>query len=134
MSKVLIDSSVFVSYFGSDSNTSKSHLLWQHIASQHIKVVNSALVIAETLNILSQHKIPNLPMIYNTLKQIETTSIDNDFIELFVDYVSKFPCSLKSSDLVIAFTAKLHSASLITWDKRLLDNQICPTLTPSQYI
>jgi len=73
-------------------------------------------------------------MIYDKLKQIETTSLDDEFLELLVNYVTKNRRFLKSSDLIIVFTAKLHSATLITWDKRLLDNQICPTLTPSQYI
>lgn len=134
MPKILIDSSVFVSYFGSDSNTTPSQLLWKHIASQNVKIINSSLVVAETLHTLSQQKIANLSNIYNTLKQIDTTPLDEEFVDRFVDYVSKSPCSLRSSDMVIAFTAKLHSAVLITWDKRLLDNPVCPTLTPNQYI
>jgi|SRR3989344_2794665 len=134
MPKILIDSSVYISYFGSDSNTPQSLVFWERISSKDVKVTSSSLVTAETMIILSQQKIPNLPMIYDKLKQIETTSLDDEFLELLVNYVTKNRRFLKSSDLIIVFTAKLHSATLITWDKRLLDNQICPTLTPSQYI
>ncbi|TSC85822.1 MAG: hypothetical protein G01um101416_774 [Microgenomates group bacterium Gr01-1014_16] len=133
MSTLVIDSSVYVSYFGKDINTPQSKIFWQTLETSTFKIIVPALVVAETLVSLSKQQVSYLGLVHKYFKSSPIFPIDQDLIDNLSTYLNP-PPKLKTSDFLIAVIAKLHSATLITWDKRLLDNQICPTLTPSQYI
>ena len=135
--KLVIDSSVFISHLGkNDEFTSGSKLFFTTIFEQKEELVIPTLVIAEILTILSQQNHTNLKLIYNTFNDFNIIDISSNFLEKFVDLLIKKHPSMKTSDLVIAATAKFNDSTLITWDRKILKpaKLICPTFTPKQYI
>lgn len=134
MTKLVADSSVFISYFGNDNFTPDTKLFFSRLDPKTTELVLPSLVIAETLTILSRLEPDRTKDIFNPLQFSKSIPLDHNFLNQLVDHLSIHPSPLKSSDTIIALTAKLQSATLITWDKRLLDNSFCSTLTPNQYI
>ena len=133
MSTLILDSSVYVSYFGQDANTPQSKAFWRSLESYSPEIVVPSLVVTETLVSLSKQKVSYLNLVSKYFKSTPIFFIDLGFLNNLPDYLTS-PPKLKTSDFLIALIAKLHSATLITWDKRLLDNQVCPTTTPEKYI
>jgi predicted nucleic acid-binding protein len=135
MSNIVIDSSVFISNFGQDKFTATAKSFIQIIIkNSNLKILLPTVIIAETLIICSRLKpSPNLQEIKQNLTLFETVDLDLDFLDHIAKFFSKEKSLLKTSDLIIALTAKLHSATLITWDKQLLSQTICPVTTPENF-
>lgn len=134
--KLVIDSSVFISHMGTnDEFTPTSQLFFKILFENKEKVVIPTLVIAETLTVLKQQQHPNLQIIFKNFQDFDAIPLDMGLLEKLRGILLKSTVTLKASDLVIALTAKVADAVLISWDKRMLtETSICPVLTPKQYI
>ena len=64
---------------------------------------------------------------------MEFSPLNKKLIEELTSFLESNQSPLKTSDLVIALTAKLNDATLITWDKQLQNNKICETASPENY-
>lgn len=131
---ICIDSSVYISSLGDEDIYSDfSRKFFHSLTSEQIII--PALVVAEVINILNKQKTGNLKKVYDSLLSFRLISFDH----LLLKYLwENFPkkVELKSSDLVIAITAQMTKATLITWDGKLLSSasSICPVTTPRDYI
>lgn len=134
MNKLVVDTSVFVSLFGTrDAFSENSAAFFSHV-NKDTEIIIPSLVVAETLVSLAKQKL-FFPDVYDRLIQFTLVSLDAQFLEQFRKLVVG-DVSMRSADFIIATTAKLNRATLISWDKRHLSkhNTICETLTPEQFI
>lgn len=135
--KLVIDSSVFISHLGqNDTFTSISKRLFQILLEQKHTIVIPTIVVAETLTILKKQKQSNLKAIYNTFNNFDLIDLDKKFLDKYVDLLITKGSDMKTSDFIIAATAKFTKSTLITWDQKIIKSakRICLTLTPKQYI
>lgn len=131
---LMIDSSVFVSSIGIDDiNTPYSRELFKKISSAEILV--PTLVIAETLHTLYKQGNTKIDSISKFLFSLKSVGMDQPLLQSIVQFLPK-SALLKTSDWLIAATAKINNAALITWDKKLLKYAgiICEVFSPEQFI
>ncbi len=133
MPKLVIDSSVFISAVGEKNVNSYPSQQFFGLLKRDIAII-PILVVIETITILGKQGNKQIEEILDYLLSMKTVNIDPEFLAKTKQWLIG-RTSLKTSDLLIAVTAKLHSCTLITWDKQLLKNahKICPTLTPTQF-
>lgn len=137
MEKIVIDSCIFVSNFGNDKFTNQSKLFFRQMSDADVSIVLPALVEAETLIVLKQNGKKDFTRIIEIFSQMEFRAVDKKTIHELTVFLKKNTTGttkLKASDFLIAITAKLNKAILVTWDQQLLKNSICKTLTPQQYV
>lgn len=130
---VSIDASVLISSIGiKDVFTPDSRKLFTQLTSKQ-RVVISIVAAAETMVVLSRQKATSGAKTLDYLKQFQIVPLDMSSLKEFSKF---FDRNLKTSDFLIATTAALHRAILVTWDKQLLSpaNRICKTITPAQFI
>jgi predicted nucleic acid-binding protein len=127
---IVIDSCVFISHFGKDKFTTQSKSFFQKISKTNTQIILPALVAAEVLVVLRQNGAINLEEITQIFTQLKFSAINKETIENLAILLKNNASHLKTSDLIIALTAKLNNATLITWDKQLLKNNICSTSLP----
>lgn len=132
MKNVVIDSCVFVSHFGKDKLTPQSKLFFRKISQTDTQIILPALVEAEVLVVLKQNGATNLGKIVQIFSQMKFVAINKEIIEKLVPFLETKATRLKTSDLIIALITRLNQATLITWDKQLLGNGICRTVSPKQ--
>lgn len=136
MQPLVIDSSVYVSYFGHDANTPHTKQFWRTLATISPQIIIPSLVVAETFVTLAKERVPYLDLVYRYFTSTIFIPIDQPLIDHLYEFITALasPSQLKTSDLLIALIAKLHSATLVTWDRRLLTNAVCQVLTPTRYL
>lgn len=130
---ICIDSSVFISSLGEkDIYSLPSRKFFQRLGNEEI--ILPVLVVAEVLNILGKQKAANLKEIYESLISFRLIDLNHKLLKELLKIISK-NTSLKTSDLIVALTAKIEKAVLITWDKKLLSSasSICSVKTPNEY-
>ncbi len=130
---ICIDSSVFISALGDkDIYSDISRKFFQKLENEEIII--SALVVAEVINILRKQKTVNVEEVYNSLISFRLIDINQKLLKELLEVSTQSP-SLKTSDLIVALTAKMEKAMLITWDKKLLSSasSICLVKTPNNY-
>ena len=132
MTKVIIDSSVYTSFYGKDNHTLQTNKFFSR-CKELIYTITPTLIIAETITSLTKQGVSNLQPIVQTLLNSEIVNLDSQLIESLLSHLTSFSLKLKTSDLIIALTAKLNKATLITWDKQLLSQNICPVTTPEKF-
>lgn len=133
MTKVVVDSSVHVSFYGHDANSSKTRQFFDDHTNK-LYFVTPTLVAAETITILAKVSGLDLLLVSQVLASTEVVPLDSQFLTYLELYLTKSPSlKLKTSDLIITLTAKLHHATLVTWDKQLLSQNICPVKTPENF-
>ena len=132
---IVIDSSVFLSAFWSkDVFTEASETFFRRIPTDALVILPS-LVIAEVLvNVAKQNPL-GIKEALAYLSHFRVVDLTLPFLHAIIGGMINVQ-ALKTSDFIIAATAKLHQATLITWDKRLLaaDGLLCPIMKPSDYI
>lgn len=133
---IVIDTSVFVSNFGQDKFTAIARSFIQNLVKNpNLVILVPTIVIAETVAISSRLKpMPHLEEIRQNLILFKTVDLDLNFLSHIVKFFSNNTSLLKTSDFIIALTAKLHAATLVTWDKQLLSQNICDVITPEKFI
>ncbi len=133
---IVIDSSILVSSFGLDKFTPQANIFIEKlIKNTDYIIIIPTLVIAETITVVSRIvPKPDLLEIQRYLNLFQTVGLDTNFIDEMTDFFSSNSSLLKTSDLVIALTAKLHSATLITWDAQLLSQNICRVTSPENFL
>lgn len=88
---------------------------------------------AEVVVVLRQNGAINLEKIVQIFSQMKFSEINRETIKDLIGFLKTNRSYLKTADLIIALTAKLNKATLITWDKQLLKNNFCKTTTPKEY-
>lgn len=132
---LVIDSNVFVSALGkSDEFTYESQKFFKNLKKE-TKVLVPALAVMETIVAVFKQNPLIVKVIIKYFQGLNIIPLDIQFINLSYTNLPK-DIILKSSDLVVALTARIHKATLVTWDKQLLAyaGNICPTTTPIKYI
>ena len=135
--KLAIDTSVWVSHFGrADEFTEESKLFFAKLVDQKQQLILPTMVLAETVTILVRQRHSDLNKIYQNLMQAECVGLDLEFMQKYIDQIKVLNTQLKTSDLIIAVTAKLAEAVLVTWDKQLLKEtkDICEVTTPREFL
>lgn len=130
---ICIDSSVFISSLGDEDIYSDiSRKFFKKLTSE--RIIIPTLVVAEVINILNKQKVGDLKKVYDSLLSFRLVSFDQLLLGYLLENLPK-KSKLKSSDLVIAVTAGMEKAILVTWDKQLLSfaSSICPVSTPRDY-
>jgi len=134
--KLVIDSSVIVSTLGKpDKFTKISERFFRKIGSEpQTHVTLPTIVIAETIVNLYKQNSRNVAKKIKILSKYKIVPLDTKFTDKFVDLAKGH--NLKTSDLIIAATAKLNKATLISWDRKHLekDQKICKAMSPSRYL
>lgn len=133
MKKIVIDSCVFISHFGKDEFTIESKTFFQKISQTDTQIILPALVASEVLLVLRQNGAKNLDKIIQIFFQMKLSVVDKKTIEALIVHLKTNIPTLKTSDLIITLSAKINNAVLITWDKQLLKNNICQTVSPRNY-
>lgn len=130
---IVIDSSVFLSALGTEDQFSLNSKKFFQVVPPETTITLPALVIAEI--IVNLKKISPLPPEFlKYFEGMKIINLDFEFLKKLAE--TKGPDILKTSDFIIALTAKLHQAVLITWDKKHLssDSDICESITPSEFV
>ena len=117
MKTLLLDSSIYISNLNeSDQFHLKTRDFIQKLEKQleEIEIIVPILIILEVANVLKK-----------TPEEILTFFADSKIIEFNLDLVQKVipffkSINLKTSDAVIAGTAKIYGAELVSWDKKLI--------------
>lgn len=135
MNKLVIDSTVFVSTLGKPDDFSlNSKKFFTSIEKISVlTLIIPSLVVAETANVLQKQNI-SLSNLLAYFSGFEIVTLDEEFLRQFISSIKN--STLKTSDAIIAITAKIKHAQLITWDSKLLSetNTLCSTSTPTQYL
>ena len=113
----LLDSSIYISNLNaSDQFHLKTRDFIQKLEkqSEEIEIIVPILIILEVANVLKK-----------TPEEILTFFADSKIIEFNLDLVQKVipffkSINLKTSDAVIAGTAKIYGAELVSWDMKLI--------------
>ena len=113
----LLDSSIYISNLNaSDQFHLKTRDFIQKLEkqSEEIEIIVPILIILEVANVLKK-----------TPEEILTFFADSKIIEFNLDLVQKIipffkSINLKTSDAVIAGTAKIYGAELVSWDMKLI--------------
>jgi predicted nucleic acid-binding protein len=134
MKNIVIDSCVYISHFGKDKFTPQSKAFFRKISHTNTQIILPALVAAEVLVVLSQNGAVNLEKITQIFSQMKFSPINKETIDDLSSLLKNNKTLLKTSDLIIALTAKLNGATLITWDSQLLKNNICQTNQPNLFL
>lgn len=133
---LVVDSSVFISALGQNDkfSTKSRQFLLQTSKHQEIVFLLPSIVVAEVIVNLRKQKGPSIKKILDSLLKYKIVPLDTYFLEHF--YAQTRNPSLKTSDLIIAGTAKMHDATLISWDKKHLskDQKVCSAMSPETYI
>lgn len=119
--RIVIDSSVFVASFSPrDAHHHASGALFALLAEEEAhEVVLPSLVPLETIHILMQHGVVNDPTeILAHFAGYTVAPLDMVTLPSFLDAMRYF--RLKTGDAIIAATALLNRATLVSFDARLL--------------
>lgn len=133
MINIVVDSSVFVSIFGKrDSFSVVSEKFLQQIKPEFI-IILPTLVVAETIVTVGKYNAEIIRTTNEILSQFNLVSLDENFLKWILGVTS---FTLKTSDFIIALTAKVSKATLVTWDKQQLSskNTLCQAITPADYL
>lgn len=131
--KLVIDSSVFISSLGVDDVYTKESRAFFKRISLGFEIYLPSVVLAEVLVILRKQGIKSVEL-FDHLSVFNSIPLDKAFLASATKFL-RGKILLKTADFVIASAAKLVGATLVTWDKELLDgrkNNICLTRSPSQ--
>ena len=117
MKTLLLDSSIYISNLNeSDQFHLKTRDFIQKLEKQleEIEIIVPILIILEVANVLKK-----------TPEEILTFFADSKIIEFNLDLVQKIipffkSINLKTSDAVVAGTAKIYGAELVSWDMKLI--------------
>ena len=139
-SSYVIDSSVFISALNSrDPHFRASKIFWETTVKEKTSVILPVYIVLEVLNVLRRNTLvteSELEEIHRQMTQAESFHLfswDQIFLESFLKEGPRL--HLKTSDLAIAFTAFKTGSSLVTWDKKLLQQaaKVVQAATPAQW-
>lgn len=128
----LIDSSVYISALNSDDVLQPTSQTALSII-QKSRIIVPTLIISEIITVLNKTNPKATKSAVRSLLNHEVITLDIKFIHQFSRRI-RSNNHLKTSDLIIAITALIYKATLITWDKQLINNtkSWCVAVTPTQ--
>jgi predicted nucleic acid-binding protein len=112
MNNVLVDSSVWISYFRGDRNAIK---LNQFLDSNQVVINN--LILAELLPFLKLNNQTNLINLMNLIKKVDLSINWNEIIELQYKNIQNGINKVGIPDLIILQSALQNDFFLFTYDK-----------------
>ena len=104
------------------------------ILRKKAKIFLPTIVWAETLTVLEHQKHEDLNRINLIMSELKRVNLDEEVVKQVLKTLQQQRADLKTSDLVIAVTAKQEGAKLVTWDKQLLTRGkgICEVVRPEE--
>lgn len=130
--KIVIDSSVLISALDKNDPYLKPSSEFLNVIHKE-DVILPIIVVAETMIILLRQGYGTIPELLDNLFKFKIISLDKNELNKIIANCSS-TTNLKTADFIITMTAKLNKAILVTWDRQLLKNSICKTLTPQEFI
>lgn len=130
---ILIDSCVFVSSFMEDEIYSRESKLFFKIIPKTTRIVIPVLVAIETVVTLFKKQVTNPDSLLDYFNQFRLIPLDQTILKQVKIYLSNV-LDLRAGDFIVAATAKLNDAIIVTWDKKLLENKICEAITPTEFL
>lgn len=132
---LVIDTNVFVSALGRPDKFTKESQQFFKSLNGNTQLILPALVVWETVAAIFKQNILTLRVVTKYFELLDIIPLDMQYLNLAISQLPKNTV-LKSSDLIVALTAKMKHATLITWDNQLLGNadEFCTVLTPKQYL
>lgn len=139
-SALVVDSSVFVSALAeTEEHQEVSRRFFAHLATRSVSVVVPTTVVLEVGNALIRKGLlarsaPVLASLHARFEEFEIASVDEEFV---AHALLLFPrLSLRTADAIVAVTAGLNDAALVSWDRRLLRGArvLVSTLTPAEFL
>ena len=135
---LLIDSSVFIA---SLIETDRCHSASRHFfgvlekGEKQTVLVEPSIVVLEIANVLTKSgHAREATSLQPYFTSTEIIPIDNEFITHAIPLLSRV--NLKTADVIIAISAHLWDATLVSWDKKLLQEakRITRAFTPEEYL
>ena len=129
--KILLDSSVYISSLNTeDIFHRQTKEFAQRLKNKKIEIVVPVLVVLEVANILQQPAEDVFYIFEDGLLVNLDLAITKEIIPLLKNI------KLKTSDAVIAATAKIYEAGIISWDKKLVkeSKKLVFACTPKEYL
>ena len=124
MKTALLDSSVWISFFGKDIHFKKADKIITNIEDSHYQILLPTIVYIEVLNVLKRIGVAK-----KTLRKIKTIFLTKRNIKIihppkrfWLNHVEKYMdrVKLKSSDLIIlAHTLEFKTNKFFSFDKKL---------------
>lgn len=131
LTRLVIDFSVFISNLTeTEEHTVQSRRFFAGL--QLVELMIPALVIVEVTVNLKKHGWSDVTQIKKIFSNFIVLGMDEKTVYELLALWEKN--TLKSSDFIVAATAKIHDAILVTWDKKLLENTICQVMTPADFL
>ena len=128
---LLLDSSVYISSLNTEDSF---HKLTKEFAMQlrnrEMEIIVPVLIVLEVANVLRQPAEDVFCIFEDSLIVNLDLSLTKSIIPLFKEI------KLKTSDAVIAATAKIYEAGIISWDKKLVkeSRKLVDAYTPKEYL
>ena len=135
---LLIDSSVFIA---SLIETDRCHSASRHFfgvlerGEKQTVLVEPSTIILEIANVLTRSgRVREASLLLNYFTSVEIVPVDNEFITHAIPLLRRV--NLKTADAIIAISAHLWDATLVSWDKKLLQEakRITRAFTPEEYL
>ncbi len=118
--KLVLDSSVFISYLNEDDVFYKITIQFvESLLQKNTVIIIPVIVFLEVSNVLLR-KDRNFAQedIVDIFQQHKVVNIDLDFAKKLLPLFKKI--NLKTSDAIILGTAIINNATLVTWDEKLI--------------
>lgn len=134
MSKlILVDSSVIISAFGNRDQFSGISADFFGKMETGFEILLPTLVFVEVAINLSKQGISDLDLSLDKISRLRQVALDIDSAKKSLAFL-KEASLLRAGDFIIASTTAIYGATLVTWDKRLLENKICQAVTPAEFL
>lgn len=142
MNSFVIDSSVYIARYNKNDvfhETTKIFFRKASLKLRHAKFFMPILVLFEVTNYFSRNKDSKIKTNYEifekeAIKDLQNSIdiLDSEFLFAFRRFVTKI--NLKTADAIIACSAAIHNATLVSWDKKLLKavKSSVSTATPAE--
>ncbi len=132
--KFVVDSSVFISALGQDETFSIASRKFLKLINE-TNIVLPSLVVVEVINVLRRQKYKLYRKIADYLLSFQIVNLDDLVIKKLVDEAHLLP-DLKTADTLVLLSADITKATLITWDKKLLNvhGKYCTVYSPEEYL
>lgn len=140
-STLVIDSSVFISALTpAEEHAGTSQAFFRALrGGAYAGVVVPTTVVLEVGNILMQkgrlaRSAPMLASVQAHFEEFEIVPVDDEFVSAALLLFPRL--ALRTADAIVAVTASLYDAALVSWDARLLRGArvLVSALTPAEFL
>lgn len=135
--RLLLDSSIFISFFNDEDilHNETTKLIKTLLEEKELVIIIPVLIFLEVANTITKKTGKfNERQLFKIFGFYETIDLDLEFASSLIPMFKEL--NLKTSDAIIAATAKLTASWLITWDQKLQKaaQKIVTTQTPIEFL